>query len=56
MKSGKTLVKVDPRYFRPTEVELLLGDARKAQEKLGWKAKTSVQELVRIMMKADLKM
>ena len=40
-KSGKTLVGIDPRYFRPTEVDLLLGDASKAREKLGWKPKTS---------------
>jgi GDPmannose 4,6-dehydratase len=50
---GKTIVRVDPRYFRPTEVETLLGDASKARTKLGWTAKTSVQELVREMVQAD---
>jgi GDPmannose 4,6-dehydratase len=54
-KTGKVLVQVDSRYYRPTEVELLLGDARKAQKNLGWRAETSVQDLVKIMMKADLK-
>lgn len=48
-------VKIDPKYFRPTEVELLIGDATKAREKLGWKPKTSFQELVRLMVVADLK-
>ncbi|HEX4381866.1 MAG TPA: GDP-mannose 4,6-dehydratase, partial [Myxococcales bacterium] len=50
---GKTIVRVDPRYFRPTEVETLLGDASKARTKLGWTAKTPVQELVREMVQAD---
>jgi GDPmannose 4,6-dehydratase len=53
-KSGKTLVKVDPHYFRPTEVELLIGDATKAKEKLGWTATTSFQALVTEMMTSDL--
>ncbi len=48
-------VKVDPRYFRPTEVDILLGDASKAKEKLGWKATTSFKELVRLMVYEDLK-
>ena len=52
--TGKVLVEVDPRYFRPTEVELLLGDARKAQEKIGWKPKTTLQELCSMMVKEDL--
>lgn len=52
--TGKVLVEVDPRYFRPTEVELLLGDATKAQEKLGWKPKTTLQELCAMMVKEDL--
>ena len=52
--SGEALVEVDPRYFRPTEVELLLGDATKAYEKLGWKAQTSLAELCSMMVKADL--
>jgi GDPmannose 4,6-dehydratase len=53
-KSGEPLVEIDPRYFRPTEVELLLGDPSKAQEKLGWRHKTSFGELVREMVEADL--
>jgi len=54
-KTGRCLVEVDPRYFRPTEVDLLLGDPRKAQEKLDWHHKTSVRELAREMVQADLK-
>ena len=50
---GDVIVRVDPRYFRPTEVETLLGDASKAQERLGWRATTSLAELVREMMAAD---
>ena len=53
-KTGKTLVKVDPQFFRPAEVELLLGDATKAKEKLGWKAKTQLDELCKIMIENDL--
>ncbi len=52
--SGRTLVQVDPRYFRPTEVETLLGDPTKAREKLGWSAEVSFQELVDEMVKSDL--
>ena len=54
MKVGDTVVRVDPRYFRPTEVETLLGDPSKAREKLGWVPKTSFTELVAEMMRADL--
>jgi len=46
---------VDPRYFRPAEVETLLGDATKAKEKLGWEAKISFKELVSEMVREDLK-
>ena len=53
-KSGKVLVAIDPRYFRPTEVESLLGDASKAHAKLGWRHKTTFAELVRDMVKNDL--
>ena len=53
--TGKVLVEIDPRYFRPTEVDLLLGDATKAREKLGWEAKTPVRELAREMVEADMK-
>lgn len=52
---GRCIVSVDPRYFRPTEVESLLGDATKAREKLGWKPRTSFKELVSEMMREDLK-
>lgn len=52
---GKCIVQVDPRYFRPTEVETLLGDPTKAKEKLGWTPKTSFQELVSEMVREDLK-
>jgi GDPmannose 4,6-dehydratase len=54
-QTGKTIVEVDPRYFRPTEVELLIGDPSKVKNQLGWSPKTSVEELVRIMVAADLK-
>ena len=53
-KSGRTLVQVDPRYFRPTEVETLLGDATKARQKLGWTAGISFAELVAEMVESDL--
>ncbi len=52
----KTIVKVDSRYFRPTEVETLLGDATKAREKLGWQPKIGFEELVREMIQADLQL
>jgi GDPmannose 4,6-dehydratase len=52
--TGEAVVAVDPRYYRPTEVELLLGDATKAKEKLGWVSKTSFVELVKLMVDADL--
>jgi len=55
-ESGKTIVAIDPRYFRPTEVETLLGDPNKAKEKLGWVAKTSFKELVTEMVREDLKL
>jgi GDPmannose 4,6-dehydratase len=52
---GKCIVQVDPRYFRPSEVETLLGDAAKAKQKLGWVPKISFRELVAEMMREDLK-
>ncbi len=52
---GNCIVSVDPRYFRPTEVETLLGDASKAKAKLGWQPKTTFQELVSEMVQEDLK-
>jgi GDPmannose 4,6-dehydratase len=54
-KTGKVLVKIDPRYFRPTEVELLLGDPSKAQRVLGWKHEIAFPELVKEMVASDLK-
>src|SRR6185369_6396384 len=52
--SGRCIVAVDPRYFRPTEVETLLGDASKAHQKLGWSPRISFAELVKEMVEADL--
>lgn len=51
--SGEILVEVDPNYFRPTEVELLIGDASKAKRLLDWRSKTKFEELVKLMAKAD---
>lgn len=53
-KSGKVLVRVDPRYFRPTEVDILLGDASKAKRVLGWRHTTTFEDLVDEMMASDL--
>ena len=53
-KAGQQVVKIDPKYFRPTEVDLLIGDPSKAQQKLGWKPKYSLQQLVTEMVQADL--
>jgi GDPmannose 4,6-dehydratase len=53
-KSGNVLIEVDPRYFRPTEVEALIGDPRKAHNKLGWRHRVTFDELVNEMVKADL--
>ncbi len=52
-KVGDVIVKVDPRYYRPTEVETLLGDPTRAREKLGWTPKTTLRELVKEMVQAD---
>ena len=54
-KTGKTLVKVDPRYFRPTEVDLLIGNPAKAKRLLGWEATTTLAELCAEMVREDLK-
>ncbi len=54
LKSGDVVVAVDPNYYRPTEVDLLIGDASKAEKKLGWKAKTKFEELVKLMIKSDM--
>ncbi|WP_439406365.1 GDP-mannose 4,6-dehydratase [Bradyrhizobium sp. DASA03076] len=53
-KSGKIVVRIDPTYFRPTEVDLLIGDSSKAREQLGWKPKRSFAELVQEMVASDL--
>ena len=53
-RSGRTLVRVDPAYFRPTEVDLLIGDASKAREQLGWKPRTTFAQLVKEMVASDL--
>ena len=52
-KTGKTVIEIDPRYFRPAEVDILQGDYSKAKKKLGWKPKVKFKELVKIMAKAD---
>jgi GDPmannose 4,6-dehydratase len=51
--SGKTVVRIDPRYFRPTEVDLLLGDAAKARQQLGWAPEISFRQLVSDMVASD---
>lgn len=53
--TGKALVSIDPAYYRPSEVDILLGDSRKAETELGWKATTTMEELCGIMMEADLR-
>lgn len=52
--TGKIIIEIDPQYFRPTEVDLLLGDASKSKEILGWEAQTKFKDLVQIMVKSDL--
>ena len=52
--TGKTLVRVNPKFYRPAEVELLIGYAAKAHEKLGWKPKTTLEQLCHMMVHADL--
>jgi GDPmannose 4,6-dehydratase len=56
LPQGKTVVEIDPYYFRPTEVDMLLGDATKARTLLGWRPKHTVQDLVREMVAADMKL
>ena len=53
-ESKKTIIKIDPRYLRPTEVETLLGDSSKAKKELGWEAKTNFKDLIKEMIKSDL--
>lgn len=52
-KTGKTIIEIDPKYFRPSEVPILLGNCAKAKEKLGWQPKVKFEELVKIMAEAD---
>jgi GDPmannose 4,6-dehydratase len=54
--TGKKVIEINPKYFRPTEVDLLIGDATKALNQLGWKAKVEIDELVKIMMESDIEM
>jgi GDPmannose 4,6-dehydratase len=54
LKTGDVVVAIDPNYYRPTEVDLLIGDASKAEKMLGWKAKTKFEELVKLMIKSDM--
>ncbi len=55
-KTGETLIEVDPRYFRPAEVELLLGDSTKARKELGWKPEYNLESLVKEMVEYDLEL
>ncbi len=55
-KTGQCIVSIDPKYFRPTEVETLLGDPSKAKKKLGWEPRISFEQLVEEMVKEDLKL
>ena len=54
LKAGDVVVGVDPNYYRPTEVDLLIGDASRAEKLIGWKAKTKFEELVKLMIKSDV--
>lgn len=56
LKVGDIVIEIDPRYFRPTEVDFLLADASKAKQKLGWKPEVTFKELVKIMVDADMKL
>lgn len=53
-RTGRVLVRVDPKFYRPAEVDLLLGDPTKAKQELGWEAKTPLEELCRLMVEADI--
>lgn len=54
-KSGKTLVRVSPKFYRPAEVDLLIGDPKKAHDELGWKPQTSLEQLCQMMVEADIR-
>jgi GDPmannose 4,6-dehydratase len=56
LEIGKEILAVDPKYFRPTEVDLLIGDATKAKEKLGWECQYELSDLVKEMMESDLQL
>ena len=56
IKEGTNVVSIDPRYFRPTEVDILIGDASKAKKELGWKLKYDLSSLIDEMVKNDLKL
>jgi GDPmannose 4,6-dehydratase len=53
--SGRTVVRINPKFYRPAEVDLLIGDASKARQELGWRAQTTLEELCRMMVEADLR-
>ena len=53
-ESKKTIIKIDPRYLRPTEVETLLGDSSKAKKELGWEAKINFKDMIKEMIRSDL--
>ena len=54
-KTGKTVIMIDPNYFRPTEVDVLIGDSSKARTQLGWEPKTTLREMIKLMVSSDLK-
>ena len=54
VRNGKTIIAIDKKYYRPTEVDQLLGDPSKANKKLGWSSNTSFKDLVKIMVMSDL--
>ena len=56
LKEGQVVVKIDPKYYRPTEVDLLIGDASKAKDKLGWQPKYDLASLVKEMVASDLEL
>jgi GDPmannose 4,6-dehydratase len=55
-KEGQEVIKIDPKYFRPTEVDLLIGDPSKAKQKMGWEPEYDLAALVKEMMESDLKL
>ena len=55
VENGKVIVRINPKFHRPAEVELLIGDATKAKEKLGWEPKTTLEQLCKMMVEEDLR-